>query len=264
MTSRTHYQILGLAEDADLEQVKAAYRLAAKRHHPDQGGDPARFQQATEAYETLVDPIRRSVYDATLAARSRSDQTYRAPGSAAASTNSTASTTSSDSTVRQDPLVTQLTHPRAVHTARLRRRHERRCARRAGAKRRLQVRDLLERESGRLMLSVAAVAVLFYALSATPRLPIFGTLGLVTVSGGWGYLPAFLIAAGLLSAGWVTLAMLSRSSGPQRSWVRPARLACSWLILPALAPALASTFLFAANFGLIAAAGWMVWTFLRS
>lgn len=62
-----YYAILGLARDATARQVKAAYRKLAKKHHPDScPGDPdaaARFREITEAYETLIDPARRSAYD---------------------------------------------------------------------------------------------------------------------------------------------------------------------------------------------------------
>lgn len=41
-----------------------AYRLQARRHHPDKpGGSSARFARIQEAFETLADPKRRAVYD---------------------------------------------------------------------------------------------------------------------------------------------------------------------------------------------------------
>lgn len=67
--SADYYEILGITRDATARQVKAAYRKLAKKHHPDAcPGDPdaaARFRQITEAYETLIDPGRRSAYDKT-------------------------------------------------------------------------------------------------------------------------------------------------------------------------------------------------------
>jgi curved DNA-binding protein CbpA len=64
-----HYEVLGIARDATIQQVKAAYRKLAKKHHPDASpGDPnaaARFRDITEAYETLSDPDRRKAYDRT-------------------------------------------------------------------------------------------------------------------------------------------------------------------------------------------------------
>lgn len=44
---------LGLEEDADWPAVRRRYRELAGRHHPDRGGDTARFLAVREAYETL-------------------------------------------------------------------------------------------------------------------------------------------------------------------------------------------------------------------
>jgi hypothetical protein len=40
-----------------------AYRLLAKQHHPDKGGEPAAFARLQAAFEVLIDPVRRQVYD---------------------------------------------------------------------------------------------------------------------------------------------------------------------------------------------------------
>ena len=62
------YAILGLARDADLADIRRAYRRLARRCHP--GVNPgdrdarAKFDQITEAFETLSDPERRRAYDA--------------------------------------------------------------------------------------------------------------------------------------------------------------------------------------------------------
>ncbi|MEO6531094.1 MAG: DnaJ domain-containing protein [Specibacter sp.] len=63
----THYQVLGLAPSATERDIKIAYRKAARMAHPDRGGDPAVFRQVTEAYEVLVDPVRRQTYDKSYA-----------------------------------------------------------------------------------------------------------------------------------------------------------------------------------------------------
>ncbi|HUF69538.1 MAG TPA: molecular chaperone DnaJ [Longimicrobiales bacterium] len=64
---RDYYEILGVARDADADAVKKAYRRLALEHHPDRNnGSKAaeeRFKEATEAYEVLRDPERRSAYD---------------------------------------------------------------------------------------------------------------------------------------------------------------------------------------------------------
>lgn len=44
----------GQPEQLSKEAVKAAFRKAAKRHHPDLGGDTERFQKAYQAYEELI------------------------------------------------------------------------------------------------------------------------------------------------------------------------------------------------------------------
>src|SRR3954469_25630931 len=62
------YVVFGLAHGASESHIKRAYRRLARRYHPDiNPGDrtaEARFRQILEAYETLIDPQRRSRYDA--------------------------------------------------------------------------------------------------------------------------------------------------------------------------------------------------------
>ena len=61
------YVVLGLQYGASESDIKRAYRRLARRFHPDiNPGDrmaEARFRQILEAYETLMDPDRRSRYD---------------------------------------------------------------------------------------------------------------------------------------------------------------------------------------------------------
>ena len=61
------YVILGLRHGATEPEIKRAYRRLARRFHPDiNPGDrmaEARFRQILDAYETLIDPDRRSRYD---------------------------------------------------------------------------------------------------------------------------------------------------------------------------------------------------------
>jgi molecular chaperone DnaJ len=62
------YIVLGVQQGATESEIKRAYRRLARRFHPDiNPGDQtaaARFRQILEAYETLIDPARRSRYDA--------------------------------------------------------------------------------------------------------------------------------------------------------------------------------------------------------
>jgi molecular chaperone DnaJ len=62
------YIVLGVQHGASEADIKRAYRRLARRFHPDiNPGDQTaevRFRQILEAYETLIDPTRRSKYDA--------------------------------------------------------------------------------------------------------------------------------------------------------------------------------------------------------
>jgi len=57
------YSVLGIGKDASPDEIKRAYRKLASQHHPDKGGDTAKFQQVEEAYRILSDPEKRSQYD---------------------------------------------------------------------------------------------------------------------------------------------------------------------------------------------------------
>ena len=58
-----HYNTLGVPREATADEIKKAYRKLAMEHHPDKGGDINKFQELTNAYETLSDPDKRSQYD---------------------------------------------------------------------------------------------------------------------------------------------------------------------------------------------------------
>jgi len=63
-----YYARLGLPLDATPEEIRRAYRLAARRLHPDtrEAGETKLFLDVQEAYETLSDPHKRMVYDDQL------------------------------------------------------------------------------------------------------------------------------------------------------------------------------------------------------
>ena len=60
---KNYYQILGVSPTAPADEIKRAYRRLASQHHPDKGGDTARFQEIEEAYRVLSDADQRSEYD---------------------------------------------------------------------------------------------------------------------------------------------------------------------------------------------------------
>lgn len=47
------YRRLGVKRDASPAALHAAWRREAMRHHPDQGGDPALFRSARDAFEAI-------------------------------------------------------------------------------------------------------------------------------------------------------------------------------------------------------------------
>lgn len=58
------YEDLGVPADATTDQINAAYRRAAKKHHPDAGGEPEAFARVQRAVAILRDPGKRVRYDA--------------------------------------------------------------------------------------------------------------------------------------------------------------------------------------------------------
>lgn len=62
------YEVLQVDPKAEQEVVRAAYRVLARKYHPDHGGDPARMIALNDAWDVLGDPARRAAYDATRAA----------------------------------------------------------------------------------------------------------------------------------------------------------------------------------------------------
>jgi len=67
MKYKDYYAVLGVAKDADLEQIKKAYRKLARTHHPDlskKSDAEAQFKEVAEAYNTLKNPEKRQAYDA--------------------------------------------------------------------------------------------------------------------------------------------------------------------------------------------------------
>lgn len=67
---KNYYQILEIDRKASSDDVKRAYRKLAKRYHPDYNANDKsaeeKFLEIALAYETLSNPLLRSVYDKTI------------------------------------------------------------------------------------------------------------------------------------------------------------------------------------------------------
>jgi len=61
--TKDYYKILGIEKNATPEEVKTAFRRLAMQHHPDRGGDTAKFKELNEAYQALGDEGKRRQYD---------------------------------------------------------------------------------------------------------------------------------------------------------------------------------------------------------
>jgi molecular chaperone DnaJ len=64
---RDYYEVLGVAREASIEEIKKSFRRLAVKYHPDKNPDDAtaeeRFKEAAEAYEVLSDQEKRARYD---------------------------------------------------------------------------------------------------------------------------------------------------------------------------------------------------------
>lgn len=78
-----YYAILEVAEDANEQEIKKAYRRLAKIYHPDAVGDDSvkiqRMYDIQEAYQCLIDKENRKRYDISRRERSSFAKEKRVP-----------------------------------------------------------------------------------------------------------------------------------------------------------------------------------------
>src|ERR1700754_2975911 len=80
MKYKDYYKILGVARGAGDDEIKKAYRKLARKYHPDVSKEPnakEKFQEVSEAYETLKDKEKRAAYDSL--GSHRPGQDFRPP-----------------------------------------------------------------------------------------------------------------------------------------------------------------------------------------
>lgn len=65
--SKNYYEILEISKNATANEIKKAYYSLCKKYHPDINPKTENlFKQINEAYETLIDPLKRREYDNSL------------------------------------------------------------------------------------------------------------------------------------------------------------------------------------------------------
>jgi DnaJ-class molecular chaperone len=86
MATKDYYAILGVSPSETPEGIRAAYRRAVQRTHPDHAGPEgaAAFQEVVEAHSVLSDPERRRAYDESLRRAARRQSSLDAYAAAVA------------------------------------------------------------------------------------------------------------------------------------------------------------------------------------
>ncbi len=74
VVTQTYYDVLGVHPDADLVDIKRAYRRLARQYHPDVNPDEDAvevFHRLTSIYQVLLDPVERDRYNRMIDASER-------------------------------------------------------------------------------------------------------------------------------------------------------------------------------------------------
>ena len=70
-----YYTLLGVDDEASIARIKQAFKIFARRYHPDRHAGAATekrerataiYRRGTEAFQVLTDPVTRAAYDAAL------------------------------------------------------------------------------------------------------------------------------------------------------------------------------------------------------
>ena len=59
----THYETLGVSENASDKEIKSSYKKLARKYHPDVGGHEKKFKEVSAAYDSLKTQEKRQQYD---------------------------------------------------------------------------------------------------------------------------------------------------------------------------------------------------------
>ncbi|WFD34294.1 DnaJ- protein scj1 [Malassezia cuniculi] len=79
--ARDYYEVLGVKRTATEKEIKSVYRKKARNMHPDRNPDRAdEFMELTDAYQTLIDPELRRIYDTRGADAVKEHQTRKNNG----------------------------------------------------------------------------------------------------------------------------------------------------------------------------------------
>ncbi|MCD9854548.1 DnaJ domain-containing protein [Epilithonimonas sp. JDS] len=80
---KDYYYFLGIPQNASAEDIKKAYRKLSLKYHPDKNENDDyfsdRFKEVKEAYETLTDPQRKTIYDQNLGSQQRNVKSILPP-----------------------------------------------------------------------------------------------------------------------------------------------------------------------------------------